>query len=195
MLQVILGFIRCISDFQKPCASKTAGLRVKDTSRSLCYLVLCGHCLPSCQAERQAPGFLFASNIGNSICKQIVLTRRFTSNSENTTCIQNQANPLIQNSFSNSTMYYNVEFSDPVYIHNACNYVNCYLNVSCWNRNVITPSRWLACLYSITSWILTKGPTLFSPDFWQNARNSPTCFFGGQELNTTRKTSNVRQNS
>ena len=56
MLQVILGVIRCSSDFQKPCASKTAGLRVKDTSRSLCYPVLCGHCLPSCQAERQAPG-------------------------------------------------------------------------------------------------------------------------------------------
>ena len=58
MLQVILGAIRCISDFQKPCVSKTAGLRVKDTSRSLCYPVLCGHCLPSCQAERQAPGLL-----------------------------------------------------------------------------------------------------------------------------------------
>ncbi len=41
MLQVILGVIRCISDFQKPCASKTAGLRVKHTSRSLCYPVLC----------------------------------------------------------------------------------------------------------------------------------------------------------
>ena len=58
MLQVILGVIRCISDFQKPCVSKTVGFRVKDTSRSLCYLVLCGHCLPSCQAERQAPGIL-----------------------------------------------------------------------------------------------------------------------------------------
>ncbi len=32
MLQVILGVIPCISDFQKPCISKTAGLRVKDTS-------------------------------------------------------------------------------------------------------------------------------------------------------------------
>ncbi len=50
--------IRCISDFQKTCASKTAGLRVKDKSRSLCYSVLCGHCLPSCPAERQAPGLL-----------------------------------------------------------------------------------------------------------------------------------------
>ncbi len=58
MLQVILGVIRCISDFQKPCASKTAGLRVKDTSRSLCYPALCGHCFPSCQGERQAPGLL-----------------------------------------------------------------------------------------------------------------------------------------
>ncbi len=58
MLQVILGVIRCISHFQKPCASKTAGLRVKDTSRSLCYPVLCGHCLPSRQAECQAPGLL-----------------------------------------------------------------------------------------------------------------------------------------
>ena len=54
------GVIRCISDLQKPCVSKRAGLRlrVKDTSRSLCYPVLCGHCLPSCQAERQAPGRL-----------------------------------------------------------------------------------------------------------------------------------------
>ena len=58
MLQVMPGVIRCISDFKKPCASKTAGLRVKDTSRSLCCPVLCGHCLPSCQAERQAPGLL-----------------------------------------------------------------------------------------------------------------------------------------
>ncbi len=58
MLQVILEVIRCISDFQKPWASKTAGLRVKDTSRSLCYPVLYGHCLPSCQAEHQAPGLL-----------------------------------------------------------------------------------------------------------------------------------------
>ncbi len=55
-IQVILGVIRCISDFQKHCASKTASPRVKDTSRSLCYPVLCGRCLPSCQAERQAPG-------------------------------------------------------------------------------------------------------------------------------------------
>ncbi len=54
-LPVMLGVIRC-TDFQKPCASKTAGLIITDTSRSLCYQVLCGHCLPSCQAERQAPG-------------------------------------------------------------------------------------------------------------------------------------------
>ncbi len=58
MLRVILGVIGCIFDFQKPCALKRAGLRVKDTSRTLCYPVLCGHCLPSCQAERQAPGLL-----------------------------------------------------------------------------------------------------------------------------------------
>ncbi len=43
LLQVILGVIWCVPDFQKPCASKRAGLRVKDTSRSLCYPVLCGH--------------------------------------------------------------------------------------------------------------------------------------------------------
>ncbi len=49
------GVIRCISDFQQPCISKTEGLRVKDTSKSLCYPVLCGHCLPSCQGERQSP--------------------------------------------------------------------------------------------------------------------------------------------
>ena len=55
MLQVILGDIQV---FQKPCASKMAGLRVKDTSRSLCYPILCAHCLPSCQAVRQAPGLL-----------------------------------------------------------------------------------------------------------------------------------------
>ncbi len=54
MLQVILGVIRCISDFRKHCVSKTASLR------SLCYPVSCGHCLPSCQAERQDPGlFVF----------------------------------------------------------------------------------------------------------------------------------------
>ena len=35
---------------------------MKDTSGSACYPVLCGHCLPSCQTERQAPGLLvFAS--------------------------------------------------------------------------------------------------------------------------------------
>ncbi len=52
------GIIQCVSDFQKPCALKTAGFGVKDTSRSLCYPVLCSHCLPSCQAEHQAPGLL-----------------------------------------------------------------------------------------------------------------------------------------
>ncbi len=41
MLQIILGVIRCIFDFQKPCALKTTGIRVKDTSRSLSYLFLC----------------------------------------------------------------------------------------------------------------------------------------------------------
>ncbi len=30
MLQVILRVIQCISDFQKPCVSKTAGFRVRD---------------------------------------------------------------------------------------------------------------------------------------------------------------------
>ncbi len=34
-----MGVIRCISDIQKPCVSKTVGFRVKDTSRSLCYPV------------------------------------------------------------------------------------------------------------------------------------------------------------
>ncbi len=59
MLQLILGAIRCISDYQKPCVSITAGgIRVKDTSISLCYPVFCGHCVPSCQAESQAPGLL-----------------------------------------------------------------------------------------------------------------------------------------
>ncbi len=37
---------------------KKAGLRAKHAPKSLCYPVLCGHCLPSCQAERQAPGLL-----------------------------------------------------------------------------------------------------------------------------------------
>ncbi len=58
MLEVILRVIGCISNFQKPCASRTAGFRVEDTSRSLCYPVLCDHCLPSCQAQRQDPGLL-----------------------------------------------------------------------------------------------------------------------------------------
>ncbi len=56
-----MGVIRFITDFQKPCASKTARLRVQYKSRSLCYPVLCGHCLPSCQAEHQAPGLLVIS--------------------------------------------------------------------------------------------------------------------------------------
>ena len=67
MLQVILGVIQCISDFQKACASKIAVLRVKDTSRSLCYSVLCGHCLPSCQAEHQAPGLLVS--VLHNLCR------------------------------------------------------------------------------------------------------------------------------
>ncbi len=68
MLQVILGVIRCISDFLQLCVSKTAGLRAKHTHKSLCYPAVCGHCLPSCQAERQAPGLLVVSvksEIGN----------------------------------------------------------------------------------------------------------------------------------
>ena len=64
MLQVILGVIRCISDFKQPCVSKTAGLRAKHTPNSLCYPVLCGHCLSSCQAERQAPGLLVSVTDG-----------------------------------------------------------------------------------------------------------------------------------
>ncbi len=68
MLQVILGVIRCISHFQKPCAPKTAGLKVKDTSRSLCYPILCGHCLPSCQAQRQTPGILVIAVINGILC-------------------------------------------------------------------------------------------------------------------------------
>ena len=47
--------IRSISDFQLPCISETAGLRAKHKPKSLCYPVLCGNCLPSCQAERQSP--------------------------------------------------------------------------------------------------------------------------------------------
>ena len=33
------GVIRCISDFQQPCISKTAGLRAKHTPKSVCYPV------------------------------------------------------------------------------------------------------------------------------------------------------------
>ncbi len=53
--------------FQFSKAWETAGLRVKDISRSLCYPVLCGHCLPSCQAEREAPGLLVGSFIALAI--------------------------------------------------------------------------------------------------------------------------------
>ncbi len=49
------GVIRCISDSQQPCISKTVSLRAKHTHKSLCYPVLCGYCLTSCQAERQSP--------------------------------------------------------------------------------------------------------------------------------------------
>ncbi len=49
------GVIRCISDFQLPCISKTAGLGAKHTPKSLCYPVLCGLCLPSCQVECPSP--------------------------------------------------------------------------------------------------------------------------------------------
>ena len=63
MLQVILGVIWCISNFQQPCVLTTAGLRAKHTPNSLCYPVLCSHCLPSCQAERQAPGLLVFSDL------------------------------------------------------------------------------------------------------------------------------------
>ena len=58
MLQVILGVILFISDFQKPCASKTAVVRVKDTSRSLCYPVLCGHCFHLVMQSTKPQGFL-----------------------------------------------------------------------------------------------------------------------------------------
>ena len=70
------GVIWCISDFQKPRVSKSAGLRVRDTSRSLCYPVLCGHSLPSCQAERQTPGLfvLYIEQLRMSLCYLVIYT-------------------------------------------------------------------------------------------------------------------------
>ena len=47
--------IWCTSNFQQPCILKMAGLRGKHTSKSVCYPV-CGHCLPSWQAEDQIKG-------------------------------------------------------------------------------------------------------------------------------------------
>ena len=41
MLQVILGVIKCISNFQKPCVLKTAGFRVKD-NLDLCVIQFYG---------------------------------------------------------------------------------------------------------------------------------------------------------
>ena len=71
--------IRCISYFQKPCVSKMPGFRVKDTFRYLCYPVLCGHCLLSCQAHHQAPGLLVV-NMGpyeNQIIKRYSSLKSF----------------------------------------------------------------------------------------------------------------------
>ncbi len=51
--------IRCISDFQKPCVSKTAGFRVKDTSRSLCYPVYVVIVFHLVKQSAKPLGFLF----------------------------------------------------------------------------------------------------------------------------------------
>ena len=65
MLQLILSLIRCIFDFQKKktkkktCASKTAGLRVKDTSRSLCYPVYVVIVFHLVKQSTKSLGFLF----------------------------------------------------------------------------------------------------------------------------------------
>ncbi len=56
------GVIRCISDFTNLVSRKRQILKQqqqqqqkKHTPRSQCYLDLCAHCLPSCQAQCQSP--------------------------------------------------------------------------------------------------------------------------------------------
>ncbi len=76
MLQVILGVIRCISDFQKPCILKTAGLGVKDTSRSLCYPVYVVIVFHLVKQSAKPLGFLFEG------CNIIFLLMYVSQNNE-----------------------------------------------------------------------------------------------------------------
>ncbi len=61
MLHVILGVIRCISDFQQPCVSKTVGFRAKHNLNLYViqfYVVIVCHLVK----QRAKPlGFLFSS--------------------------------------------------------------------------------------------------------------------------------------
>ncbi len=52
------GAIWCISDFQQPCISQMAGLRAKNTPKSVCYPV---YVVIVCHLDKQsvkAPGLL-----------------------------------------------------------------------------------------------------------------------------------------
>ncbi len=62
------GVIRCTLDFQKLCVSKTAGFRVKDTSRSLCYpvyVVIVFHLVKQSAKPHGFLGFFFFFRLVN----------------------------------------------------------------------------------------------------------------------------------
>ena len=51
---------------------------MKETSRSLCYPVLFGHCLPSYQAEHQAPGLLVIGFVNSLIYHKFCFKQIFS---------------------------------------------------------------------------------------------------------------------
>ncbi len=83
--------IRCISDFQKPCVSKTAVFRMNDTSRSLCYPVYVVIVFHLVKQSAKPLGFLFGvtGNFKTSApnCPQMTLNTKTSKVPHIHTCI------------------------------------------------------------------------------------------------------------
>ena len=66
VLKVILGLFGVFLIFRKPCVSKTADFRVKDTSRSLCYPGYVAIVFHLVKQSAKPLGFLFITDINTN---------------------------------------------------------------------------------------------------------------------------------